>query len=88
MRASFHHLSEEVAIESHADCSHFCDSVATIYHITAPSLGSSLEGWEISWGFVLGDIFHYISDIPKISPFGVEGGRGRCDSLVIAFECS
>jgi hypothetical protein len=71
MRASLHQRSNCIALESQPNSSHFCNSVATIYHMLAPILHSVFELGEVLGNLILSNILHDITDVIEVSPFSV-----------------
>lgn len=52
----------------------------------SPCLHSFLEMREVFWWFILSNVLSYISNIPKVSPLGIERRRIRCFSFVLSLE--
>lgn len=72
MRASLHFLYKGLPVKAESNGCHFSDSKTAVKHVVSPSLHGFLEMWEIFRRFVLGDIFHNLPDVPKVSPFGIK----------------
>lgn len=83
VRSSLHHLSENLPVKSHSQCRHLCNCVATVDHVIAPVFAGLFPLWKIFGSLILGNVLHDVSNIPKVSPFGIVGRRLRCSCLVI-----
>lgn len=86
VRSSLHFFDESLTIQAKPNSSHLCNSKASIEHMVSPSFHSLLEMGEILRRFILGDVFHNLSNIPKVSPFGIKWRRVRGLSPVIIRE--
>lgn len=85
MFASIKHLTECISIESHTDCSHLSDSIASVDHMPTPSIHDFSELWEIIRGLIRISLFNFIisADVPKVSPLGIKGWGSRCCWFVL-----
>lgn len=52
----------------------------------SPSFHRFLEGWEVTWRFILCNVFSHLSYIPKVSPLSIERRRIGSISLMIILE--
>ncbi len=77
MGSSFHLLDESLTIQAKTDSGHFGNCKTSIHHVTSPSFHSLLEMRKILGCLILGNVLHNLSNVPKVSPFGIKRRRVR-----------
>jgi hypothetical protein len=79
VRSPLHFLDENLTVQAKPNRSHLSNSEASVHHVVSPSFHGLLEVREILRCLILCDVLHHLSDIPKVSPLGIE--RRRVGSL-------
>jgi len=84
MWTSFHHLSENISVESHTYCCHFCNCIAAIHHMLTPTLACFFPVLKILRNLILRLALLNFSYIPKITPFCIKRWRIRSHCTIRA----
>lgn len=79
-----HHFGENISWKSQSQCCHFCNNVASINHMVTPSVHNWWPFREINWNLV-GSSINWISNVPEISPLGIEWRWNWSKSFILRF---
>lgn len=85
MLSTVQHFTESISVKTHSNSCHLSNSVASVNHMSTPSIHDRPKFREIIRSLVGISFFNFIisANVPEISPFGIKWRRRRSDRLVL-----